>query len=68
MMLNLSDTTKDVMKKIEERLPIKPGIYSLRYRGRALSLEDPLLKYKVESDTTIHLCLIGEVKGSPPEV
>jgi len=25
MMLNLSDTTKDVMKKIEERLPIKQG-------------------------------------------
>jgi ubiquitin C len=63
MMQNLSDTTKDIMKKIEERLPIKPGIYRLCYRGHAMSLEDPLLKYKVESDTTIHICLIGEVKG-----
>jgi hypothetical protein len=28
-----------------------------------MSLEDPFLKYKVESDTTIHVCLSGEVKG-----
>lgn len=62
VLMEMSDTTNDVMKIIEERLQIKPGIYYLRYRGRALSLGDTLLKSKIESDSTIGVRLIEEVK------
>lgn len=62
MLMEMSDTTNDVMKIIEERLQIKTGIYYLRYRGRALSLGDTLLKSKIESDSTIGVRLIEEVK------
>jgi len=60
--MELSDTTNDVMKIIEERLQIKPGIYYLRYRGRVLSHGDTLLMSKIESDSTIGVRLVREVK------
>lgn len=62
VLMEMSDTTNDVMKITEERLQIKPGIYYLRYRGRALTLGDTLLKSKIESDSTIGVLLIQEVK------
>ncbi|CAL4933613.1 unnamed protein product [Urochloa decumbens] len=62
MLMEMSDTTNDVMKIIEERLQIKPGIYYLRYRGRVLSPRDTLLRSKIESDSTIGVRLITEVK------
>ncbi|RLN40165.1 hypothetical protein C2845_PM01G39940 [Panicum miliaceum] len=61
MLMEKSDTTNDVMRIIEERLQIKPGIYYLRYRGRALPRGDTLLISKIESDSTISVCLVGEV-------
>ena len=62
MLMELSDTTNDVLKIIEERLQIKPGIYYLRYRGRVLSPGDTLLMSKIESDSTIGVRLVREVK------
>lgn len=62
MLMEVSDTTSDVMKIVEERLQIKSGIFYLWYRGRALSPGDTLLKSKIERDSTIGVRLIGEVK------
>lgn len=52
-----SGTTKDVMKKIEEKIPLKEGIYYLHYRGRVLSSGDTLQKSKIGSNSTIDIRL-----------
>uniref|UniRef100_A0A0A8ZN82 Ubiquitin-like domain-containing protein n=1 Tax=Arundo donax TaxID=35708 RepID=A0A0A8ZN82_ARUDO len=49
------DTTDGVMKKIEEKLHIKQGVYYLQYRGRVLSLGDTIQKYKVENNSTVDM-------------
>ncbi|GJM84797.1 hypothetical protein PR202_ga00503 [Eleusine coracana subsp. coracana] len=51
------DTTDEVMKKIEERLHMKEGVFYLLYRGRVLCLGNTLHEYKVENNSTIHMCL-----------
>lgn len=57
MVLKMSDTIKEVMKKIEEKLPIKEGMYYLCYRGRVLSPEDSLQKHNVGSNSSIDMRL-----------
>ncbi|RLN18957.1 polyubiquitin-like [Panicum miliaceum] len=49
--------TKDAMKKIEEKLPLKEGVYYLHYRGRALPPGDTLRKSKIGSNSTIEVRL-----------
>ncbi|KAJ1295206.1 hypothetical protein BS78_01G206400 [Paspalum vaginatum] len=57
MSVKMSGTVKDVMKKIEEKLPLKESIYYLHYRGRVLSSEDTLQKSKIGSNSTIDIRL-----------
>nr|TKV93397.1 hypothetical protein SEVIR_9G223300v2 [Setaria viridis] len=57
MPVKMSGTTKDVMKKIEEKLPLKEGIYYLHYRGRILSPGGTLRKSKIGSNSTIEIRL-----------
>ncbi|GJN20852.1 hypothetical protein PR202_gb08281 [Eleusine coracana subsp. coracana] len=57
MSMKTCDTTDEVMKKIEERLHMKEGVFYLQYRGRVLCLGYTLHDYKVENNSTIHMCL-----------
>ncbi|KAL6641073.1 hypothetical protein ACP70R_019254 [Stipagrostis hirtigluma subsp. patula] len=57
MSMRTCDTTKEVKKKIEQKLPIKENFYYLHYRGRVLSPEDTLQKSKVEQNSTIDMRL-----------
>lgn len=55
MSLKMSNTTEEVMEKIEARLPIKQDVYYLCYRGRVLSSGDTLQKHGVQSNSTIDI-------------
>jgi ubiquitin C len=57
MSVKMSGMTKDAMKKIEEKLPLKEGVYYLHYRGRVLSPGDTLRKSKIGSNSTIEVRL-----------
>lgn len=57
MFLNLSDRVEEVMKKIEEKLLIKEGIYYLCYQGHHLSSFDTLQKHGVKRHSTITIRL-----------
>ncbi|CAN6299102.1 unnamed protein product [Urochloa humidicola] len=57
--VKMSGTTKDIMKKIEEKLGLKEGIYYLYYRGCLLSPGDTLEKSKIGRNSTIDICLWG---------
>ncbi|CAM0956814.1 unnamed protein product [Alopecurus aequalis] len=65
MSLKMSNTTEEVMDKIEERLPMKDGMYYLCYRGRVLSSGDTLEKHQVQSNSTIDIRLRNSSRVEP---
>lgn len=65
MSLKMSNTTEEVMEKIEARLPIKQDVYYLCYRGRVLSSGDTLQKHGVQSNSTIDIRLRNSSRVDP---
>uniref|UniRef100_A0A0D9XKJ6 Ubiquitin-like domain-containing protein n=1 Tax=Leersia perrieri TaxID=77586 RepID=A0A0D9XKJ6_9ORYZ len=53
MILKMSDTGKEIMDRLEEKLLIKEDMYYLCHRGRVLSPGDTLQNHKVENNSTV---------------
>uniref|UniRef100_A0A0E0M8Q1 Ubiquitin-like domain-containing protein n=1 Tax=Oryza punctata TaxID=4537 RepID=A0A0E0M8Q1_ORYPU len=55
MVLKMSDTGKEIMDRLEEKLRIRGSLYYLCHRGRVLSPEDTLQDHEVRSNSTISI-------------